>query len=257
MSALTGVGEPGVERDLGGLRDRPAEQPERDENGKRARLAERLLGAAEDGCEVERARLLDQDEEREREGGVAERVHDERLLAGLDGLRAVVPEVDEEVRREADHPPPGQEEEQVSGLDEEEHREDEERLVGVVAPLLRVAAHVADRVGQDQEADARDDEHLEHGQRVDEDLDAEAEVPRGKPGPDGRRVRALLRVLAQEENERDDRGDERDKGRPGGDVTGDAWRDARTGERDQDDAHRGCDERDPGGLDHALIPGGR
>jgi hypothetical protein len=127
----------------------------------------------------------------------------------------------------------------------------------VVAPLLRVAAHVADRIGQDQEADARDDEHLEHGQRVDEDLDAEAQIAGGEPRPDGRRVRALLRVLAEEENERDDRGHERDEGRPRGDVTGDAWRDARPGERDRDDARGGCDERDPRGLDHALIPGAR
>src|SRR3712207_8380801 len=43
---------------------------------------------------------------------------------------AVVPEVDQEVGREPDHPPAGEEQEQVPALDEQEHREDEERLVG-------------------------------------------------------------------------------------------------------------------------------
>ncbi len=124
----------------------------------------------EDGREVERARLLDEQEEGEHERRVAEGVHDERLLAGRDRARALVPEVDQQVRREADHAPAGEQQQQVPGLDEEQHREDEQRLVGVVAPLLVVPTHVAGGVRDDQEADAGDDQHHEDRERVDEDL---------------------------------------------------------------------------------------
>ena len=103
--------------------------------------------------EVERPDLLHEDEEREHEGRVAERVHDERLLSRGDGRMPLVPEIDQQVGGEADHPPAGEEQEQVPRHHEQEHRENEERLVGVVATLLLVSAHVPDRVGEDQEAD--------------------------------------------------------------------------------------------------------
>ena len=52
-----------MERHLSRLRGSAAEEPERHEHGERRRLAERLGGALEHRTEVERARLLDEDEE--------------------------------------------------------------------------------------------------------------------------------------------------------------------------------------------------
>ena len=161
--------------------------------------SDRLGRVGEDRLEVEGADALDEDEERERERRVADRVHDERLLPGLDGRAPEVPEVDQEVGGEADHAPAGEQEQQVAGLDEQEHREDEERLVRVVAPLLLVAVHVADGVGEDQEAHAGDDEHHEDRERVDRDLGAEAQVARREPRPERRRVLALLGAVAEEQ----------------------------------------------------------
>ena len=51
-------------------------------------------------------------------------------------------------------PQPARSRRRFPAMDEQEHREDEERLVGVVAALLLVSVHVPDRVGEDQEADA-------------------------------------------------------------------------------------------------------
>ena len=73
------VGKPRVERDLGGLRDRAAQQPERDQRHDGVRERARG-GRVEDWREVEAPDLGDREEERQRHDRVADRVHDERLL---------------------------------------------------------------------------------------------------------------------------------------------------------------------------------
>ena len=203
--------------------------------------------------EIELAGLLDEQEERDRERRVAEGVHDERLLAGPDGARALVPEVDQQVGGEADHAPSGEQEQHVAGLDEQEHGEDEERLVGVVASLLVVTLHVADGVREDQEADARDDEHHEDGQRVDDDVEADVQVAGREPGPERRDVDALLRVLGEELREGVGRGDERHADAAGRQQTGQAAADPVPGEGDRHDGGRRSEERDPGRGDQ-LSP---
>ena len=163
--ALHRVGQPRLERDLRRLRHRAAEQAERDRGS--PGVEERWTSRRR---ERERVRVRDEDEERERHRRVAERVHDERLLRGPHRARPLVPEADQEIRREADEPPADEQHEQVAALDEQEHREDEERDVREVAALLVVAVHVADRVEDDQPADAADDQHHHRAQRVDEQL---------------------------------------------------------------------------------------
>jgi hypothetical protein len=106
----------------------------------------------------------------ERHRRVADRVHHERLLRGGDRARPLVPEADQQVRREADHSPAGEQQQQVAALDEQQHREHEQRDVAEVAALLGIAVHVADRVPDDQRADTADDEHHEDRERVDQDL---------------------------------------------------------------------------------------
>ena len=165
------VGQPRLERDLRRLRHRAAEQAERDE----VRLRRGEVGVKD--CERERVRVRDEDEEGERHRRVAERIHHERLLRRLHCARTLVPEADQEVGRETDEPPADEQHEQVAALDEQQHREDEERDVGEVAALLLVAVHVADRVEDDQPADAADDQHHHRAQRVDQQLQADAEVP--------------------------------------------------------------------------------
>src|SRR3712207_5109252 len=106
---------------------------------------------------------------------------------------------------------------------------------------------------EDQEADPRDDEHHENGERVDRDLEAEAQVARRQPRPEGRRLAPLLLVAAEQPGEDDERRDERDERRAGRQVAGDAPADPAPGERDQADGHRGREERDPGCVGHRAA----
>ena len=208
--ALHRVREPGVQRNLCRLRDRATEEPERDEVDHRR--GERV-DVGEHAGVLERARLPDEEHEPEREGRVADRVHHERLLGRGDGFGLVVPEADEEVRREADESPADEQEEEVPRLHQHEHREDEERDVREVAPLLVVACEVAHRVPDDEPADARDDEHHRAREGVEEDLHLDVEVARSKPGVGGRDLLAVGRVRGPQPDEGHERAAEGDEGR--------------------------------------------
>ena len=247
--ALHRVREPGVDRDLGGLRDRAAQQAEGDEVDERLRHAAHLC---EDAREVERAGLPDQHEEGERHRRVAERVHHEGLLRGRDGLRPLVPEADQEIRGEADEAPACEQEQEVPRLDEQQHREDEERHVGEVAPLLGVVVHVADRVEDDQAAHAGDDQHHRDRERVDEQRQPYLEVACGEPGPRGRDRLALLRFAAQQADERRDRAAEGGEDGEGRDPAGRAPRDRTAEERDRQRSCQGREQAQPGAEDHPL-----
>ncbi len=151
-------------------------------------------------------------------------------------------------------PQPASRKSRLPGLHEQEHREDEQRLVGVVAPLLVVTLHVADGVREDQEADARDDEHHEDGQRVDDDVEADRQVAGREPGPERRDVDALLRVLGRGAPRR--RRPRRTKDTPtlpAATQPGQAAADPVPGEGDRHDGGRGSEERDPGRGDQ-LSP---
>ena len=235
--ALHRVGEPGLERELRRLRDGAAEEPERDEVDRPgAGLTARPL---EGRVERQRAGALDEQEEGERHRRVAERVHDERLLGGGDRARPLVVEADQQVGAEPDEAPADEQQQQVAALDEQEHREDEQRHVREVAALLVLAVHVADRVADDQRADTGDDEHHEDRERVDEQGQADLEVAGREPRPGRGQVRALLGRVAEDREERKGSGDERDGDGQRREVAARAARQAVAAERDQ----HGCRER--------------
>ncbi len=240
-----------MERDLRRLRDRPAEEPERDEVHCRRREPVDIFEDAEVG---ERAGLPDEQDEPERERRVADRVHHERLLRGRDCLRLLMPEPDEQVRREPDEPPADEQQEEVPRLHEHEHREDEERHVGEVATLLVVACHVPHRVPDDEPADARDDEHHRARERVEQDLELDLEVARLEPGVRGGDDLAVGRVGRPQAEEGDERAAEREEGRERGDVRGGAARDPRPRERDRDRPRERRQQADPGAGDHQPRP---
>ena len=243
------VGKPGVERNLRGLGDRPSEQPERDERHDRVRQLARL-GRLEDDPVVEAADLRDQEEEAERHHGVADRVHDERLLRRVDRGRALVVEADQEVRGKADESPADEQQQEVPALDEQQHREDEERHVGEVAPLLVVPGHVAVRVEDDQAADPGDDEHHHDGERIDEELDAGLELARLQPRPRRRQLGAVVRAPPPRVDERDHRAGEADEHRGGRDQAGLTARDPRAREQDREEPCERGGQADPGAEDH-------
>ncbi len=97
------VRQPGVQRDLRGLRGGAAEQTERDEVHRGRREVD-----VEGRRKRERPGVQDQHEEGERHRRVADRVHHERFLRGGHGSRTLVPEADQQIGAETDEPPAGE-----------------------------------------------------------------------------------------------------------------------------------------------------
>ena len=150
--ALHRVRQPGVERHLSGLRDRPAEEAGARSGSQPcssgiASWVKTTRKSSEPTCWMSR---------KSARAKVAspKAFMMKAFLPAATAPRPPVPEIDEEIGGEADHAPAREEEKQVPRLHEEEHREDEKRLVGVIAALLCVPVHVTDGVGEDQEAHA-------------------------------------------------------------------------------------------------------
>ena len=201
--ALHRIGKPGVQRDLRRLRDRAAEEPERDEVHGRRRQRRRRRSKTPANSSVP----VSQMSRTRPSANVASPIAfiTNAFLAAATASGSLVPEPDEEVGREADEAPADEQQEEVPRLHEHEHREDEERHVREVAALLVVAGHVAHRVPDDQPADAGDDEHHHARERVEQDLEVDLEVAGGEPGVRGRDLLAVGRVCAQQPEERDER----------------------------------------------------
>ena len=257
--ALHRVREPGVQRDLRRLRDRAAEQPERDEvhrrRGEPVGLLRRRRGTRASPCSQTRRTAA--------RAKVASPIAfiTNAFFAAATASEPVVPEPDQQVRREPDEAPAHEQEQEVPRLHEQEHREDEERHVGEVATLLVVAGHVAHRVPDDEPADSRDDEHHHDRERVDQDLHPDLEVAGGEPGVRGRELLAVVGARGLEPDERDERPAEREEGRQRRDPAGEPPRDPRSGERDRERAGERREQAEPGAGDHhtrgARSPGRR
>ena len=211
--ALHRVREPGVERDLGGLRERADQDQDHPGDEARVVLGERALHVGEQRAVVEHAHRAEDEERAEHEADVADDVDDERLDAGRCRGGAPVPVRDQHVARRADERPADDQQREVARQHEQQHREDEEVQVREEARVAAVGAHVADRVEVDQRRDAGDDERHEDRQRVDVDPELESDAGDVDEVPQRRRrdLRVLGAVLQLEE--RDDREDECERDR--------------------------------------------
>ncbi len=130
----------------------------------------------EDPQQVEGAELAEQEQRREHEPDVADDVDHERLHAGGRRGGPPVPEADQRVGGEADEGPADDQQHQVPGQDQQQHREDEEVEVAEEAVEAPIAGHVADRVEVDHGADpAHDQAHVDR-QRVDQDVHLDVEA---------------------------------------------------------------------------------
>ena len=170
--ALHRVEKPGLERHLGGLAAGTEQEKYADpvERGLR-----RAAGAAADHAEAGGAEGDEHQEDRETHPHVTDAVDDERLLGRGRRRGLVLPEPDEEVRREAHALPAQEQAEVVLGQHQHQHRGDEEVEVAEEPAPARVVRHVADRVDVDQRPDARDQQEEHRRQRVVEQVHADVE----------------------------------------------------------------------------------
>ena len=141
--ALHRVREPGVQRDLGGLRERADEQQQAAGDEVRRRSVPWPNAPASAAWkrlqEVERAGVLEDEVRAEHEADVADDVDHERLDPRLGGGRAPVPEGDQQVGGGADERPADDQQQEVAREHQQQHREDEEVQVGEVAREAAVA----------------------------------------------------------------------------------------------------------------------
>ena len=102
----------------------------------------------------------------EKESGIADAVHDERLLAGVAGALLLEVEADQQVRTEPHPFPSHKHQDEVVRQDQGQHGEHEEVEVGEEAIVAGVVPHVPGRVDVDQETDAGDDEDHDGRERI-------------------------------------------------------------------------------------------
>src|SRR5207302_4641730 len=105
---------------------------------------------------------------------------------------------------EAHQRPAGDQEDEVPGQDQQQHREDEDVHVAEEAGVAGVVLvlHVADGVADDEPADPGDDEAHEDRQVVDQDVEGHVEAAALDPGPVGEVARCLAREQGEDEYER-------------------------------------------------------
>ena len=249
---LHGVQQPGLQRHLGRLAA-GAEEQEQAERG------EGLLGGAvgvrADDGEAGRAPRHEGQHDRGRQAHVADPVDHEGLLGrgGRGGL--VLPEADQQVRREADALPAEEQGEVVLGHDQQEHRGHEQVEVAEEPDPARVVLHVADRVDVDQRADTGDEQQEQGGERVVEQVHPDVQVTGLDPVP---QVLGDLTVVVGATEERDEHrhadreGAEREDGAE--QVAERRERLRRDGPADQQDRRTGSRKRDdqPGQGEHAV-----
>ncbi len=188
------VGQPDVQRELGRLADRAAEDQQRDHRWRwlmpravRSAVPSPPRNSASKICtrraKRQAAGLRPQEEQAEQHQHVADARGDEGLEAGARRRWAARrPEADQQVRAQAHDLPGHEEEQQVVGHHHQQHRRGEERDVGEEAALARVAGHVADR--EQMDAGGGDRHHGQHrgGWRVHIHAHGEAAGASRRPG---------------------------------------------------------------------------
>jgi hypothetical protein len=129
----------------------------------------------------------------------------------------VVVEADQQVGGDADERPADDQEHEVRGQHQQQHREDEEVHLREEAAVVALLVHVLGGVQVDQEAHPGDDQHHQHRQRVDPDRELHLQVPDLDPGPEAGDVEALLGVLPEHPDQDRDGEDEAEEDRAAAD----------------------------------------
>src|SRR2546428_1303353 len=178
--ALHRIREPGVQRELGGLPDGPAEQ---EEGNQGEQLGVQQADPRGDLIEPDRAELALDNKDGNEEEDVSDAVNEDRLLRGSRRFRLVVPKSDQQIRAEAHDLPENQELQEVVCGYSAEHRRREQTHLGVVARLALLLVHVSERIDKNQETEERHEDKHEGAQVVDQNRDPDL-VPRDARKPD-------------------------------------------------------------------------
>ena len=247
------VRQPSVERELGRLPDRPAEQEEGDQG---QQLWAQEPDPRRDLVEAQRPEFVPDHEDADEEQDVPDAGDEECFLRRRGGLRLVVPESDEQVGAEAHDLPEDQELQEVVRADGPEHPGREEADLRVVARLAFLLVHVAEGIDENQEAEERHEDEHQRTEVVDQERDPDlVSGDAGEPDVAGDRLRREIPAngaLSEDLDEDVEREDERAEHRRDGDVAT-AVPQPSSEEADDDEGGEGQQQDepgDPGVLDH-------
>ena len=151
------VGQPEMERELGGLRERAEQDEDKDRREKRGRHQRCRVGA-EQLRDFHGARHAAEEDDAGEHGEAARTGEQQRLQGRGARPRLVVVVADEQVRRHARQLPKNEQEHEVVGAHDAHHRAHEPEQVEVEFPEILFAGQVAGRIPRHENADDRNQE---------------------------------------------------------------------------------------------------
>ncbi len=184
------VRQPGVQRELRRLARDTGQQQQRDQR----RVVQAAAGdGAEDAGDPEGPGVCGQREDAEEERDVAELGDEEGLEGGGAGGLGLPVVADEEVGADAHDFPADQQQHQVAGVDDQQHRGSEERDQRGVGGVARIVAQIAGGVDLHTGRHDPDQDRHQHGEAVEVQGQVDGDrAGRGEPGGDvGGRAGAL------------------------------------------------------------------
>ena len=131
--------------------------------------------------EQERARLRVEPQDAQKKSEVANARDDKRLLRRRRGARFVIPETNQQIRRQPDQFPADEQQQQAVRDGQAEYRRGEQRHETEKPSEVVVVGHVPDAVNEDQHSNERDHHEHDGGKRIEHPAESEPGIAELEP----------------------------------------------------------------------------